>query len=113
VNLEPICAVRSGWLGDRRLITLSGDIDIETATLFDDAVSRIPPGEQVYVDCSDVKFIDSHGLDVMLIANERLRARHGALHLIELSPATTRILQLCRMDASLRPQHHTTDRRAN
>jgi anti-anti-sigma factor len=104
MNRPPIFAVAFGWLGGSRLISLTGEVDLNSTSTLDEAVSIIPPFQTAYVDCSDVEFMDSRGLEALIAMNERLRRRHSALQLIELSEPTARIIRLCRINTALRPR---------
>jgi anti-sigma B factor antagonist len=64
-------------------VKVSGEIDIAAAPALATALSTAAhDAEQVIVDLSDVTFIDSTGLHVILTAHDELRRSSGRLVLI-------------------------------
>ncbi len=66
------------------IVMPSGDLDIASVDEFrkvlDDASQ--PPTETLIVDLSDVGFMDSSGLRVILETNERLRREHRSVAVV-------------------------------
>jgi anti-sigma B factor antagonist len=73
-----------------------GELDIGSADalreVLDEAESAGP--EILRVDASEVAFLDSTALGVILASAQRMAARGGRLELVCLSPAMRRILDL-------------------
>jgi stage II sporulation protein AA (anti-sigma F factor antagonist) len=89
------------------VVTLAGAIDHTTAGAFHQALT-LPPDSAPHavIDFHDVTFMDSSGINVLVAANNAVRARGGALRL---AAAPTRVLELLRivgLDALL-PLHPT------
>ena len=74
-------ALRSGDTG--ALVVLEGEIDVENAGSVGEAImsARRGEGSSVVVDMTDVTFMDSQGLKVLLIARQDLAAEGGLLRL--------------------------------
>jgi anti-sigma B factor antagonist len=75
-----------------------GDLDVTTALDL-----RAVLGEQlareharIVLDLSEVPFIDSSGVGVLVTANRRSRANGGGLALAGLGPGVTKVLELTR-----------------
>jgi anti-sigma B factor antagonist len=69
-------------LGDEaRLLAVRGDIDIAIAAEFRESVSTATDGDtrRVVMDLSEVDFMDSSGLQVLLNLRKELTARGGEL----------------------------------
>ena len=59
---------------------------------------EIKPGhEEVCIDLSKTRFIDSSGLGVLLTLNKNLRARGASLKLINPSSAVCQLIELTRL----------------
>jgi anti-anti-sigma factor len=72
------------------VITLSGEIDLSNVERFAGVMSEIAPGEEHLVfDLSDLVFLDSSGLALVLAA--AVRARHTTLR--DASPLIRRIVE--------------------
>jgi len=88
---------------DRGIGTLRivGEIDAATASTLDERLRRIEaePGVTVVeLDFSDVEFIDSSGLSVLVAAHKRAKARDIALVLTNPTPATRRVFTIAGID---------------
>jgi len=71
-------------VGHRVVIAVSGELDIATATTLRVAVDEVIESgvAEVWIDLSQVAFMDSTGLRVLLNARGRLRARSKSLAII-------------------------------
>jgi anti-anti-sigma factor len=89
-------------------VRVRGDVDIQTApqlqALLDGAIER--GARLVLLDLSDVDFLDSSGLRVILAAAEQLRALEGSLLLEGASPAVAQVLEMTGVIEHLR---HSAD----
>ena len=57
------------------VIALAGELDLSTAPVADDVFTRLPePAGEVIVDMSELTFMDSSGLTVLLMAVNRGQA---------------------------------------
>ncbi|MET9498418.1 STAS domain-containing protein [Streptomyces sp. NPDC006552] len=86
--------------GDACVITVSGEIDHDTGTplreaLLDATIAETP---HVLVDFSDVTFLDSSGLNILLSAHRNATDAGGWLRLAGTNANVLRILQIVGVD---------------
>ncbi|MFJ6214555.1 STAS domain-containing protein [Streptomyces sp. NPDC092296] len=89
-------AVAVRRVGSGVVVAPSGELDHDTAELLreplerclDDGVARI------VVDCSELLFCDSTGLNVLLAARMRAEEAGGAVHLAAMRPAVARVFEI-------------------
>jgi anti-sigma B factor antagonist len=81
------------------VVALKGDVDLQCSpaarTVLLDAVGR---GRPVFVDLSDVTYIDSSGIASLVEALQGARKRGSRFALVSVSEAVHRVLQLARLD---------------
>jgi anti-sigma B factor antagonist len=66
--------------GDRVVLILSGDIDLQTAPdLRDQIKAAAAPGAPVVIDLRDVRFVDSPGLGTLIYCGRALEATGSKL----------------------------------
>jgi stage II sporulation protein AA (anti-sigma F factor antagonist) len=91
------------------VVALAGAIDHTTAGAFHQALTLTPDSApHTVIDFHDVTFMDSSGINVLVAANNTVRARGGSLRL---AAAPTRVLELLHivgLDALL-PLHPTVE----
>ena len=85
------------------LIELSGEVDLYTAPRFkDDLVALIETGvHDIVIDLSQVTFIDSTALGVIISGVKRLHERDGHLRIVAASRPVVRILDITGLDKVL------------
>ena len=77
------------------VVRVRGELDLATAPQLDEALGGIDPGGHVVVNLSEVGFLDSSGLAVLLQARQRLGAADGAeLRLVVSRPSILRVLEV-------------------
>ena len=88
--------VRTERDGDRAVVKISGDLDIYTSAELRGALLDLVDADAgtVVVDLSDVEFIDSTGLGVLVLAQKRLRQQGGEVILRSPSDKTRTILEI-------------------
>ena len=81
---------------DHALVRISGDLDIYTSSDLRTELLTLADAQErtVVVDLSDVEFIDSTGLGVLVLAQKRLRQHGGEIVLRSPSAKTRTILEL-------------------
>ncbi|MGW5047002.1 STAS domain-containing protein [Streptomyces griseoluteus] len=80
---------------DRSVITVRGEIDLHTCPQLSRAAAIIPlSGKALQVDLSDVPFMDSSGLNLLLLLRRRLQAEGGRLTVTGLQHQPARLLQI-------------------
>lgn len=86
---------------DPSVIVVVGQIDSHTATALDEALDAAPSAASVSVDLSEVSFVDSSGLRVLVRAHKRLADGGGALTLVKPSQPVTRLLDMTGLSSEL------------
>ncbi|MGW0121158.1 STAS domain-containing protein [Streptomyces sp. NPDC003327] len=88
-------------VGASEVLVPAGELDHHTADLL-----RAPLDEaldagrsRIVVDCSELGFCDSTGLNVLLGARLRADAAGGGVHLVAMRPAVARVFQITGADA--------------
>jgi anti-anti-sigma factor len=71
------------------ILNIDGRIDTTNSTIFESEIDKIfSAGEKdIILDCSGLKYISSSGLRVFLIAQKRVNALKGKLHVSNMQPA--------------------------
>jgi anti-sigma B factor antagonist len=81
------------------VLSVRGDIDLATAPALQEAVAGVlaegPPG--FILDLSEVEFLGSVGMTILVSAHEALRNR-GRFSVVADGPSTSRPLQLTKLD---------------
>nr|WP_229758654.1 STAS domain-containing protein [Peterkaempfera bronchialis] len=87
-------AVRS--VGGSVVVAPAGELDHDTAALLREPLeSALDRGvDRLVVDCSELLFCDSTGLNVLLAARLRAQQTGGAVHLAAMRPAVARVFEI-------------------
>lgn len=82
-------------LGDGKVLRLSGEIDIATVSVFQEAFETLAETQlsDLIIDATEVTFIDSTGLHA-LIAGKRLMHGSGVAIVLVVSPQVRRVLEV-------------------
>lgn len=92
---RPLLTVESRENEGALVVALNGEFDLASARLVDEELERAQQSYKlVILDLTQVTFMDSTGLHVVLGANQRLRQAGGALRVIPGSPQVQRLLAL-------------------
>ncbi|MDX2114822.1 MAG: STAS domain-containing protein [Planctomycetota bacterium] len=85
------------------VLTLSGDYTADDVEHFNRVVGerRLAGVRDVLLDCENLEFVDSAGLESWLRLQETLGGEGGQLRLVRPDDAVKRILGLTRLDAAL------------
>jgi anti-sigma B factor antagonist len=95
---EPVEAHRGG--GDL-LITVSGDVDLQTAPAIEDRMVDLIAAEgvgEIVLDLSKVEFFDSAGVRALVVARREAETRHRPLTVSAVSPRCRRVLEISGLD---------------
>ncbi|MFA7430768.1 MAG: STAS domain-containing protein [Rhodospirillaceae bacterium] len=85
--------------GGARVVTLSGEIDLQTSPQVREAVlDSLRQGGAVVVDMGGIVYIDSSGVASLVEGFQVARRQGAAFILAAVSPAAMRVLQLARLD---------------
>jgi anti-sigma B factor antagonist len=84
----------------RRLVRVSGEVDVHTGPqLRDHLLALVAGGEHdIVVDLSEVSFLDSSGLGVLVMVHKRVRMAGGALQLAGCQPEVVSIFRITALD---------------
>jgi anti-sigma B factor antagonist len=93
------------------VLAARGEIDVASAPEFHEALSGlVAEGPALLVvDLSEVSFIDSTGLGVLVSAEKQTRADSHELRLVVTHPQITRLLELTGLDEVFTVVANTTD----
>jgi stage II sporulation protein AA (anti-sigma F factor antagonist) len=86
--------------GPRHVVVAEGDLDVGAASQLAAALDHpIESGKtHVVLDLSDVDFVDSMAIHILVGAARELRQRFGRLVLVSRAPAVRRLIQLTAVD---------------
>ncbi len=84
------------------LIAVRGEVHVSTAPEFSERLNEaIATGKTgVVIDMTEVEFIDSTGLSVLLNALRRVTRRQGSLALAVSNPTVLRLFEITRLDST-------------
>src|SRR5688500_18923410 len=85
--------------GDVAVVALSGELDVAGASLLEQEVERVvadPDVNGLVLDLRDLDFMDSTGLRLMVLADERARAENRRLHPVRGKPDVQRVFEITR-----------------
>lgn len=87
---------------DTHLIAVAGEIHVSTAPRFSEELAEtIEAGSPTIVlDLSDVDFIDSTGLSVLLNGLRRVTRQRGRMVLVATNPTVLRLFEITRLDTT-------------
>ncbi|MFC9343682.1 STAS domain-containing protein [Streptomyces sp. NPDC057020] len=90
---------------DATSITVAGEIDLTSCSALETAMNQAPlaDGAPLHIDMSQVTFMDSTGLNLLLQQRLRLAEGGNRLVLTGVQEATMRVLTLTGADALLLP----------
>ncbi|MFF5971245.1 STAS domain-containing protein [Streptomyces sp. NPDC012769] len=90
------------------VLTVTGELDHDTAAPLKEALVRLDRSGRVVVDCSGLRFCDSTGLNVLLRARLRMLDGGGRLDLAGLRPPVDRMFEITGARAVFRVYESTT-----
>jgi anti-sigma B factor antagonist len=82
-------------------LLISGELDVATCVELDAALDDVDASTGIDIDMTGVTFIDSSALRVLVEHHARLEAGGGRLGLVNLSSASTRLLEISGLDGYL------------
>jgi len=93
--------VESRTEGLSEIVTPSGELDYHTADLLSEPLTAaLDAGRtRLVIDCSQLEFCDSTGLNVLLGARLRAEAGGGGVHLAGMLPVVARVFEITGADA--------------
>ncbi len=89
--------------GGGRVVTVRGELDLAAADRLWSAIEPLLlPGALVVFDGTDMTFLDSSGLRVLLQAHKRAESEGAVFRLVAAQPPVRRVLELAGADAYLK-----------
>ena len=85
----------------RAVLRLRGELDVSSSPALEDELSRLGGASMIVLDLSDLEFIDSTGLGVLVKSHQRVRDEGGRLAIVEGSGQVKRLLELTGLDQQL------------
>jgi len=82
-------------------LALSGDIDLQVSGDIKSEIERLSDVERLEIDASDVSYIDSSGVAVLILARQYCAQNNMTLGLPSISEAVHRVLQIAKLDVML------------
>lgn len=92
--------VRNGAVGEFMVVTVSGEVDVVTAPALRQQIAEViaDGNDRVVADLTDVPFLDSTGLGVLVGRLKVLRQQGGDLRLVITSDRVLRNFQITGLD---------------
>jgi anti-anti-sigma factor len=90
--------------GDTAVVALSGELDVAGAGLLENELDRIVADHEpsaLVIDLSNLAFMDSTGLRLIVLADDRSRRDGRALTLVRGQPDVQRVFEITRMTERL------------
>lgn len=89
--------------GPVHTLRLSGDLDLATTSRAEAELERVEASDArtIVIDLSDLAFINSTGVHLLVDAELRSRADANGLTLLRGSPTVQRVLQICGVETAL------------
>ncbi|MFI9030916.1 STAS domain-containing protein [Streptomyces sp. NPDC053560] len=96
--------------GTSAVVAAAGELDHHTAELLRESLEGcVDDGfVRLVVDCSQLEFMDSTGLNVLLGARLKVEAEGGGVHLAAMQPVVARVFEITGADAVF-TVHDTVD----
>lgn len=97
-------------VGDHTVVAVAGEVDIATADTLDAELSAVLAGgaRHLIVDLSEVGFLDSTGLGVLVKALKRAREAEGGLAVVVTAERISKVFRITGLDAVM-PLHPDVD----
>ena len=98
-----LLAIDSRREGDEHVIALEGELDLAHAGELDEELGRVEDTDatSIKVDLSQLTFIDSTGVRLLLMAEARARADSGRLTIVRAPDSVQRVFVICGVDGIL------------
>lgn len=87
--------------GEHAKVVLSGDVDLQTTADLKAEIQAVGDVSQLEIEATDVTYIDSSGVAVLLLARQHCAQNNITLAMPSISEAVHRVLQIARLDTML------------
>jgi anti-anti-sigma factor len=99
---DGFCTVEVSHLDGLTIITTAGELDAQSAPLFDAVLADMAEGTRAVVDMEKVSFMDSGGIYVLVKHSTRLAESGGSLRVRNPSSGVQRLLQITGLEDRFR-----------
>jgi anti-sigma B factor antagonist len=99
--LEPHFQVEVSSEGPQAVLALKGELDVSSSAALEDELQRLSGASVVILDLTQLDFIDSTGLGVLVKTHQRMREDGDKLAVIEGVGQVKRLLELTGLDQQL------------
>ena len=100
--MEPHFQVEVSSEGPKAVLALKGELDVSSSAALEDELQRVNSATVVVLDLTQLEFIDSTGLGVLVKTHQRMRDDGDQLAVIEGTGQVKRLLELTGLDQQLR-----------
>lgn len=106
--MEPSFATRSA--GSWTVLAVSGELDLSTADALRAALDEgSKASSRIAVDLTEVSFLDSSSLGVLVAAMKRAKERNGDLALVGVQGSPAKVIALTGLDSMFRIEDSVDD----
>jgi anti-sigma B factor antagonist len=94
-------SIQVDHLGPHPVVRLSGDVDVESSPALTETLTTVQAGlgaEPLVLDLTEVEFLDSSGLGVLVAAHQRASLQGGTLVLAGLHPRVAKVLRITKLN---------------
>jgi anti-sigma B factor antagonist len=100
---DELLEVRTSARGGVPVVSALGEVDVSSAPQLSEQLAALPTGaSRAVVDLSEVTFIDSTGLGVLVAGWKRLDASGSKLDLVVTRPQVAKVLEVTGLDSVFR-----------
>ena len=85
----------------RAILRLKGELDVSSSPALEDELSRLSGASVIVLDLSELEFIDSTGLGVLVKSHQHVRDAGGRRAIVEGGGQVKRLLELTGLDQQL------------
>jgi anti-sigma B factor antagonist len=104
-RLVTLLSFQTTVTADRAIVVLAGELDVAGAEVLENEIERIVAdhdARELVLDLSQLDFMDSTGLRMMVLADQRAAEENRRLTLVRGRPDVQRVFEITRMTERLR-----------
>jgi anti-sigma B factor antagonist len=87
---------------DGVIVEVTGEVDLATAPLLEDALVSAPPGLSIIVDLAHVTFLDARGVAALITAQRHIQTHGGSLRIRNAIPHVAYVIEITGLGPLLR-----------
>lgn len=97
----PDFAISAEEVNHGAVVAVRGEVDLSTAPLLEERLSQFTQVEKLVVDLTEVSFLDSTGLAVLVRTANKLGEHGGAIRLVVRHPEVLKVLEITGLTSTL------------